>query len=145
MSEFNIKAELYDQFKDYVIGLRDKSNPRLDLRDFDADSARHSGPTHVKFTLENIDSAVTKLYTGIESFREGTKMKTEEDLKDGSPVFVVYIPFKDTKKSKNHHHKAGRGVEFPNQTWLIVYGFSLLLILMTAFGFTKRDDWRFLF
>jgi hypothetical protein len=140
MSEFNIKAELYDEFKDFVIGLRDRSNPRLDLRDFDA---AHSGPTHVKFTLENVDSAVTKLYTGIESFRPGTKMKTEEDLKDGTPVFVVYIPFKNTKKTSKYFSSGG--TDFPNTTWLIVYGFLIMLTMMIALGFTKREDWRFLF
>lgn len=145
MSEFNIKAELYDEFKDHVIGLRDRANPRLDLREFDTDQAKRSGPTHVKFILENVDSAIKHLFTGVESFRHGTVMKSEEDLRDGSPIWAVYIPFKNIGgKKSSSSGRSGEG-SFPNVMLLYGYIFLIMLIIMFAMGFTKREDWRFLF
>ena len=146
MDYFDNKAKLYDEFKDYVIGkLRDtRHNPNLDLREFDAEQTRHSGPTHVKFILENVDSATKKLYEGVEAFRPGSVLRTEEKLTSGGSLYIAYIPYKSSSSKKGHHHYSG-GVEFPSTARLYLYIFLIMATLMAAMGFTRRDDWRFLF
>jgi len=144
------KAALYDKFQDYIQQKvrSDHENPNLCLKAFELVQS-HSA-THLTTILENVDNATSTLFRKVEAFRPGTKMKSDESLKDGAPVFTVFIPLghkssSSSKKSITSYFSSSASLdEPPSQNMLLVYVILLFVLVIIGFLKTTALEWRML-
>jgi hypothetical protein len=142
--EHEIKAAIYDEFNEYVERtLRDSDNPHITLKEFE--QMPKSGLTHMELVLENVKTGTGRLFKKVEEFKDGSILKTRESVKDGAPVFVAYIPFKE-KESKTHSSSSGsvsRSSKPPSQTTLLLYFVALFSTIIVGLVKTTAADWQY--
>lgn len=143
--EHEIKAAIYDDFNEYVERiLRDDDNPHITLKEFE--QMPKSGLTHMELVLENVKTGTGRLFKKVEEFKDGSILKTRESVKDGTPVFVAYIPFKE-KESKNHSSSSSSSVSRsskpPSQTTLMLYVVALFSTIIVGLVKTTAADWQY--
>lgn len=144
--EHEIKAAIYDEFSDYVENvLRDDDNPHITLSEFD--SMPKSGVTHMELVLENVKSGTGDLYEKVKAFKPGAFLKTKEKIKDGTPVFTAFIPFKEKNESKGSSSSSGRESSGrskpPSQTTLLLYIVALFSTILVGAIKTTAADWQY--
>lgn len=140
--EHEIKAAIYDEFNDYVENvLRDDENPHITLLEFD--SMPKSGLTHMELVLENVKSGTGDLYEKVKAFKTGAFLKTKEKIKDGTPVFVAFIPFKEKSESKSETVRSTGRSKPPSQTTLMFYLVALFSTVIVGLIKTTSADWQY--
>lgn len=141
--EHEIKATIYDEFNEYVERtLRDSDNPHITLKEFE--QMPKSGLTHMELVLENVKTGTGRLFKKVEDFKDGAILKTKESVKDGTPVFVAYIPFKEKQKeSKSSFESGSRSSKPPSQTTLMLYVVALFSTIIVGLVKTTAADWQY--
>lgn len=144
------KEEIYDNFKDFVERIaseRKSQNPNMSVRDFDyIDPDAYEG--FVAIPLENVNEMDKHLIERLEEFKTHTKVKTTKSIQSGNLVHTVFIPFKsvgyddEPKKKQKHGRTTNSGA--PSSVVPILYGFTLLLLVIIGLATTKRSDWSFI-
>jgi len=140
-----VKAQIYDDFAEYVTReMRDRDNPNLTVRDFN--NMARSSLTHMELVLENVETASEKLFTAVKQFKPGSYLKTKEVIRDGSQMYVAFIPYVSTtaKKRSSAYGGGGSGLEPPSQTRLMLYLFGLMLMIVIAALKTTSAEWYYM-
>jgi hypothetical protein len=123
-------TELYDLFSDYVRDhVRDRDNNNITLCAFG--SLPEPSVTHMCIPLENVTTGTGKLFTSVEKFRPGTKLKTEEVADTGVNQFNAYIPFdgpRSSSSSKSRRNTSSSSL-FPYTPQLVMVGVFILIII----------------
>lgn len=139
------KAAIYDEFSEYVENeLRSDENPHITLREFDL--MAKSGATHMELFLENVKTLTGDLYDKVKAFKPGAFLKTKENVKDGAPQPVAFIPFRGSDRRgtlERSSSKSSSKSSQPNQTRLMLYVVALFSVIIIGLVKTTSADFRY--
>jgi hypothetical protein len=103
-----------------------------------------SGVTHLTLPLDNVTNGGRDLFDYVEAFREGTTLKTRDNLTTGALMFNAVVPFVSETDKKNrkgsssrHHHNPP-----PNTTIPIAVVFAILVLIIVASLRTDGAQWN---
>jgi hypothetical protein len=136
------KAQIFDDFSDYVIKkMRDRDNPNLTVREFSL--MPRASMTHMELILENVQTGNERLFSTVKAFLPGSYLKTKEVLKDGSQMYVAFIPYTEDQR------KQERGVAYsssspPSQTRLMLYMFGFMVLVVLSSLYTTLPEWNYI-
>ena len=146
-NEHEKKAQVYDEFVDHVhTKVRNRDNPSVTVRDFSL--MPRSGVTHMSLILENVSKGTRELFSLVESFAPTTKLVMDEDISNGSAVYVAHVPFTESESHKkhhrHHHHHHDYDSDAPPQTsWVVAYGFGFMGLLLVGVWKTEWSQWQY--